>query len=61
VIATNDAMIALLRRLGFALRRHPGDARLMQVTLALRPAAATRPARPGAATAAVPSGAPATA
>ncbi len=61
VIATNDAMIALLRRLGFALRRHPGDARLMQAALALRPAAAAPPARPGAATAAVPSGAPAAA
>lgn len=58
VIATNDAMIALLRRLGFALRRHPGDARLLQATLAL---ASARPGWPRAATAAAPSAAPAAA
>ena len=41
VIATNDAMIALLRRRGFVLRRNPDDARLMQAALALQPARAT--------------------
>lgn len=51
VQAGNAAMLALARRLGFELRAHPGDARLVQVVARL--GAAPRPAPP--ATAAVPS------
>lgn len=40
VLATNQPMLALLRRLGFARRIHPGDARLVHASFALRPAAA---------------------
>ena len=34
-LATNDAMLRLLRRLGFSLQRHPDDATLTRATLAL--------------------------
>lgn len=61
VIATNDAMIALLRKLGFALRSHAGDARLLQASRTLRRSTAAPPPRPGVATAAAPSAAAAAA
>ena len=51
VQAGNAAMLALARRLGFELRAHPGDARLVQVVARL--GAAPCPAKP--ATAAAPS------
>lgn len=36
VLATNDAMLAMMRKLGFGLSRQPGDARLVQVRYDLR-------------------------
>lgn len=60
VIATNSAMITLLRKLGFALRSHPGDARLMQASRMLR-RTAPPPPWPGVPTAAAPSAAAAAA
>jgi len=36
VLATNDAMLAMMRKLGFRRNTQPGDARLMQVRLDLR-------------------------
>ncbi|HSN31730.1 MAG TPA: GNAT family N-acetyltransferase [Ideonella sp.] len=39
VLATNQPMLALLRRLGFARRMHPGDARLVRTSFALHPRA----------------------
>lgn len=35
VLATNEAMLAMMRKLGFKLRRHAGDARLVQVSRGL--------------------------
>ena len=36
VLATNDAMISMMRKLGFRLHPQPGDARVLQVRLDLR-------------------------
>ena len=44
VLATNDAMLAMMRKLGFRVRTQPGDARLVQVKLDLR--AESIPGRP---------------
>jgi acetyltransferase len=41
VLADNGAMLQLARSLGFSLRAHPQDARLVQVSLALQRAGAT--------------------
>jgi acetyltransferase len=35
VLATNDAMLAMMRKLGFRVRTQPGDARVVQVRLEL--------------------------
>ena len=35
VLASNEAMLAMLRRLGFARRMHPGDPRLVLATIEL--------------------------
>ncbi len=47
VLATNDAMLAMMRKLGFKRATLPGDARVVQVSLALQPEPV--PARPRAA------------
>jgi acetyltransferase len=36
VLATNDAMLTMMRKLGFTVKTQPGDARLVQVRLDLR-------------------------
>jgi len=36
VLATNDVMLTMMRKLGFSVRRQPGDARLVQVRFELR-------------------------
>jgi acetyltransferase len=36
VLATNDAMLTMMRKLGFSVRTQPGDARVVQVRLDLR-------------------------
>jgi len=59
VLATNDVMLTMMRKLGFKLNMQPGDARLMQVRLDLRAesmvgwqrAAASRPRAMSTATA----------
>ena len=41
VLASNEAMLAMLRRLGFRRRMHPGDARLVLATIELNGKAAS--------------------
>jgi acetyltransferase len=46
VLASNAAMLAMLRRFGFARRMHAGDARLVHATLELQAAWRAKPAPP---------------
>jgi acetyltransferase len=46
VLRHNRAMLALARRAGFEVRRHPGDATLVKIALELQGDAATEAATP---------------